>query len=204
MTHPTSKKGFAKTAYARFLLHGCLYFQQKPCIFWPDPSHYATRNLGVNPKSDKAASGSMKTFILMQQIVLRKAMALLLMALLLLAGLSGSFGLWAKEPSRNPLVAAEPVAVIAQSQLPSQGRSVLALIAAGGPFQHDKDGTVFGNRERLLPSNPRGFYREYTVRTPSERSRGARRIVCGGAQPTAPEACYYTADHYASFQKIMP
>lgn len=89
------------------------------------------------------------------------------------------------------------------AQLPPQGRSVLALIYQGGPFKHDKDGTVFGNRERILPLEPRGYYREYTVRTPGERSRGARRIVCGGQRPTPPTACFYTDDHYASFRQIV-
>lgn len=79
---------------------------------------------------------------------------------------------------------------------------MMRLIAAGGPFKYDKDGVVFGNRERILPAKNRGFYREYTVKTPSERTRGARRIVCGGLKPAAPEACYYTDDHYASFRKI--
>lgn len=93
---------------------------------------------------------------------------------------------------------------VTEAQLPPQGRSVLALIYQGGPFAHDKDGVVFGNRERLLPASARGYYREYTVRTPGERSRGARRIVCGGSQPAAPDACFYTDDHYASFRKIVP
>lgn len=92
---------------------------------------------------------------------------------------------------------------IAQSQLPPQGRDMMTLIYRGGPFRHDKDGVVFGNRERILPAKNRGFYREYTVRTPGERTRGARRIVCGGIQPVAPEACYYTDDHYASFRRIV-
>lgn len=92
---------------------------------------------------------------------------------------------------------------IAAAQLPSQGRDVLTLIQQGGPFRHDKDGTVFGNRERLLPSEARGYYREYTVRTPGVSHRGARRIVCGGRQPTQPDACYYTEDHYASFRRIV-
>ena len=93
--------------------------------------------------------------------------------------------------------------VVAAAQLPLQGRSVLALIYQGGPFKHDKDGAVFGNRELLLPANIRTYYREYTVRTPGERSRGARRIVCGGLQAAAPDACFYTDDHYASFRRIV-
>ncbi len=101
--------------------------------------------------------------------------------------------------------AAVPTAVttVALSELPEQGQAVMKLIYQGGPFRHDKDGTVFGNREKSLPLRQRGYYREYTVRTPGERSRGARRIVCGGQQPTAPDACYYTADHYASFRQIV-
>ena len=92
---------------------------------------------------------------------------------------------------------------VALAQLPPQGRLVMTQIYQGGPFQYEKDGVVFGNRERLLPTNPRGYYREYTVKTPYERSRGARRIVCGGLKPVAPDACYYTDDHYASFRKIV-
>ena len=91
---------------------------------------------------------------------------------------------------------------VALSALPAEARTTHRLILAGGPFPHGKDGTVFGNRERLLPPAKRGFYREYTVPTPGSRDRGARRIVCGGRQPTAPEACFYTADHYASFRLI--
>jgi ribonuclease T1 len=90
---------------------------------------------------------------------------------------------------------------IALAELPPEGRQVLALIREGGPFRHERDGVTFGNRERLLPAKPRGHYLEYTVRTPGVKSRGARRIVCGGP-PTKPEACYYTEDHYASFKKI--
>ena len=62
---------------------------------------------------------------------------------------------------------------------------------------------VFGNRERALPAQKRGYYREYTVKTPGSKNRGAQRIVCGG--PAAePDACFYTADHYASFRRIVP
>jgi ribonuclease T1 len=92
---------------------------------------------------------------------------------------------------------------VALEQLPDQARQTERLIRSGGPFPYAKDGTVFGNRERLLPRERRGHYREYTVKTPGSRDRGARRIVCGGAKPAAPEACYYTADHYASFKRIV-
>lgn len=95
------------------------------------------------------------------------------------------------------------VSEIALSALPVQGQQTHQLIRQGGPFPFDKDGVVFGNRERILPMQKRGYYREYTVKTPGSRDRGARRIVCGGPA-TTPDACFYSADHYASFRKIVP
>jgi len=92
---------------------------------------------------------------------------------------------------------------VALTQLPPQGQETYKQIRQGGPFAFEKDGVVFGNRERLLPTNKRGYYREYTVKTPGSHNRGARRIVCGGPV-TEPHDCYYTADHYASFRKIVP
>ena len=89
------------------------------------------------------------------------------------------------------------------SEMPREGQKTYQLILQGGPFPYEKDGTVFGNRERLLPRHARGYYREYTVRTPGARNRAARRIVCGGQEPTRPKACYYTEDHYASFRLIV-
>lgn len=94
-------------------------------------------------------------------------------------------------------------ATVALADLPSQGRQTYALIFQGGPFPYDKDGSVFGNRERQLPVHARGYYREYTVKTPGARNRGARRIACGGA-PRSPDVCYYSDDHYASFRRIVP
>ncbi len=84
------------------------------------------------------------------------------------------------------------------SELPPEARQTLALIKVGGPFPYQKDGSVFGNREALLPKRNRGYYREYTVKTPGARDRGARRIVAG----TAGEF-YYTDDHYRSFRRII-
>jgi ribonuclease T1 len=92
---------------------------------------------------------------------------------------------------------------IALAELPVQGQRTYGAILNGGPFRYEKDGSVFGNRERLLPRERRGHYREYTVETPGSRDRGARRIVCGGER-TAPSVCWYTADHYASFRRIVP
>jgi ribonuclease T1 len=93
---------------------------------------------------------------------------------------------------------------VALSSLPAQAQETQRLVRSGGPFPYVKDGAVFGNRERLLPLQRRGHYREYTVKTPGARDRGARRVVCGGRQPTAPEACFYTDDHYTSFRRIVP
>ena len=93
---------------------------------------------------------------------------------------------------------------VALATLPQQAQTTHQLILSGGPFPYSKDGTVFGNRERLLPAKTRGHYREYTVKTPGSRDRGARRIICGGKPPTQPEACFYTDDHYASFKQIAP
>ena len=92
---------------------------------------------------------------------------------------------------------------VAVAELPTQGQQTYWLILQGGPFPHDKDGAVFGNRERLLPPERRGYYREYTVDTPGARDRGARRIVCGGQRRMLPQACWYTSDHYSSFRKIV-
>ncbi|MBK9234764.1 MAG: ribonuclease [Rhodoferax sp.] len=113
---------------------------------------------------------------------------------LLLAVASILFPVHAKESSSS---------TVALTDLPVQGQQTYALILRGGPFEFEKDGVVFGNRERLLPNHKRGYYREYTVKTPGSRNRGQRRIVCGGV-PRTPDTCYYTADHYASFRKILP
>jgi ribonuclease T1 len=89
------------------------------------------------------------------------------------------------------------IAAVAVAELPPEAHDTLQLIKRGGPFPYPRDGVVFGNYERLLPVKPRGYYHEYTVKTPGVRNRGARRIVCG----IVPE-CYYTGDHYRSFQRI--
>ncbi|MPY65614.1 ribonuclease [Deinococcus sp. SDU3-2] len=100
-------------------------------------------------------------------------------------------------PARDPV---SGLPWIEARALPPEGRHTLTLIASDGPFPYRKDGSVFGNRERLLPQ---GTYREYTVPTPGEDDRGARRIVCAEREPPTAE-CYYTADHYASFRRIAP
>lgn len=83
------------------------------------------------------------------------------------------------------------------SALPLEVAETLRLIRQGGPFPYPRDGIVFGNFEKRLPAKQRGYYHEYTVKTPSVRSRGARRIVCG-----QPAECYYSDDHYETFKRI--
>jgi ribonuclease T1 len=87
---------------------------------------------------------------------------------------------------------------ISLQQLPPEARHSLSLIKAGGPFPHAQDARTFQNREKRLPLRERGYYREYTVRTPGAKDRGARRIVAGRGGEY-----YYTEDHYRSFRRII-
>jgi ribonuclease T1 len=87
--------------------------------------------------------------------------------------------------------------IIAVSAVPPEGRETLHLIKQGGPFPYPRDGVIFSNFEKQLPKRERGYYREFTVKTPGARNRGARRIVCG-----QPVECYYSADHYRTFRRI--
>lgn len=128
----------------------------------------------------------------------RQALRKLGVAALVLACLANAGMVAAKAPQPDL-----PVGTVPLAQLPAEAQQTERLIRAGGPFPYSKDGVVFGNRERLLPPKPRGHYREYTVKTPDSRDRGARRIVCGGEPPVHPEACFYTADHYTSFHRIV-
>jgi ribonuclease T1 len=92
---------------------------------------------------------------------------------------------------------AEPAGEIAVDQLPREARATLALIRKGGPYPYAKDNSIFGNREGALPKQKRGYYREFTVKTPGERTRGARRIIKG-----AGGELFYTDDHYSHFRRI--
>ncbi len=96
-----------------------------------------------------------------------------------------------------PAFARGPVGEIPVAQLPKEARETLALIKKGGPYPYKQDDSVFGNREGLLPQQPRGSYREYTVKTPGARDRGARRIIAAKGIEF-----YYTDDHYNSFRRI--
>ena len=90
-----------------------------------------------------------------------------------------------------------PLGDIPFAELPKEARTTLTLIKSGGPFAHAKDGSTFGNREKILPPQKRGYYREYTVKTPHERTRGARRIIAGSGGDF-----YYTEDHYNHLRRI--
>jgi ribonuclease T1 len=114
-------------------------------------------------------------------------------ALWFLVGLLLCLPVQGEQPARHDAVQA----FIGIADLPSEARDALRLIQQGGPFPYARDGVVFSNYEKLLPPKPRGYYHEYTVKTPGTRNRGARRIVCGPITE-----CYYTTDHYRTFQRI--
>ena len=123
--------------------------------------------------------------------------------LLAAVALVAASGWWASERGEQEPAVAEAPSVrpeaFESTGLPPEALATLQVIANGGPFPYDRDGTVFQNREGLLPPQPRGYYREYTVETPGSRDRGARRIVTGGDPP---EVYWYTEDHYRSFRRI--
>ncbi len=137
----------------------------------------------------------------------RRVSAALVGLLVLVAG--GWFG---QQVLSSPPNADRPAAVAsaaglqvrALSQLPLQATEVWQLIQDGGPLPYRQDGTVFGNREARLPKRQSGFYREYTVPTPGESDRGARRLITGGPVTSDTAELYYTGDHYASFVVVDP
>jgi guanyl-specific ribonuclease Sa len=108
-------------------------------------------------------------------------------------------------PPSLPPVASSPSASDADAGwppfLPPEAIDTLQRITHGGPFEHRQDGATFQNRERRLPPQPRGYYREYTVETPGSRDRGARRIIAGGDPPVE---YFYSGDHYRSFRRFTP
>ncbi|MEU3709996.1 ribonuclease domain-containing protein [Streptomyces catenulae] len=93
---------------------------------------------------------------------------------------------------------AHGMATVTERELPHEARETLRLIDAGGPYPYRKDGTVFGNYEKRLPGQARGYYHEFTVPTPGARDRGARRLITGQHHET-----FYTADHYRSFKAVL-
>lgn len=119
--------------------------------------------------------------------------------LVLLAALLLLNTVFARQPRRPSGI--EQIGVIAVADLPSEAQKTLVLVKHGGPFRYPKDGVVFGNYERILPQQSRGYYHEFTVSTPGTRNRGARRLIVGG-KLVEPREFFYTADHYASFVRI--
>jgi ribonuclease T1 len=107
------------------------------------------------------------------------------------------FCLPAEAHSHHHDAAATQVMTVSAADLPQEGRETLRAIKQGGPFAYDRDGVVFGNYEGVLPKQARGYYHEYTVKTPGARNRGTRRIIAG-----VPGEYYYSADHYKSFNRI--
>lgn len=133
--------------------------------------------------------------------------ALLVLGLLALWGGTGP-GTETAEPRPAATTSAAPTSggtdpesglpLVALLSLPPEAQQTVRLIEAGGPYPYDRDGATFGNREQLLPARPRGYYREYTVPTPGEDDRGARRIVTGDDD----RQLFWTDDHYASFARV--
>jgi ribonuclease T1 len=103
-------------------------------------------------------------------------------------------GGWLVSRSTSP-----SLGTVRMGALPQQAQQTLVLIKSGGPYPYPQDGIVFTNREGLLPGEPTGYYREYTVVTPGSPDRGARRIIAGKNGHE-----YYTDDHYASFREVVP
>lgn len=124
-------------------------------------------------------------------------LALVLTAVLALAGCGSSSS---TSPPAGSASASKPagMSVIAEASLPAEARDVIKRIDDGGTFQYRQDGVTFQNRERLLPAEPGGYYREYTVSTPGAADRGARRLILGRHGEL-----YYTPDHYRSFLWVV-
>ena len=97
-----------------------------------------------------------------------------------------------------PETATSGLPTVAVDQLPPEAVTVLLMLFNGSPFPYKQDGATFQNRERMLPAQPAGFYREYTVRKPGESDRGPWRVIAG-----ADGSRFWTADHYASFEEVV-
>ena len=120
-----------------------------------------------------------------------------LISLLLAGGMAAQNSTALQNDAGQAITRSADLPVIAALALPKEARDTLTTIKKGGPFPYSKDGTTFSNREHALPKRGRGYYHEYTVKTPGARNRGARRIIAG-----APGEYYYTDDHYATFKRI--
>lgn len=131
---------------------------------------------------------------------LRRARRPLVALVALVAALAVGYGVrtWDEHSTGGPSPTATSVAAVPLSQLPPQAARTVHLIERGGPFPYpDNDGVVFHNFEHRLPSEPDGYYHEYTVPTPNSPDRGARRIIAG-----ADGEFWYTGDHYETFERV--
>ncbi|MFG1623144.1 ribonuclease domain-containing protein [Kribbella sp. NPDC049227] len=129
-----------------------------------------------------------------------RIIAAILIAMLVITLAASLFGCAAAKTQPSSASSTDPdsgLRIVAVADLPKEAQDTLKLIDAGGPYPYSRDGVVFGNLEKILPKHDRGYYHEYTVKTPGEKDRGARRVVTG----TGGER-YYTDDHYESFRRI--
>ena len=117
-------------------------FWASACFFCVVRSHYGLKFRGL--------PGVLTKCIFMLRAAFVHKYKLLLAGGLLLGSLASPVLVHARQST-----SADAAAVIAVAELPAQGRQTLQLIRDGGPFPYEKDGTVFGNRERLLPAKQR-------------------------------------------------
>ncbi|MGW6277905.1 ribonuclease domain-containing protein [Kribbella sp. NPDC055071] len=126
-----------------------------------------------------------------------RIIAAVVIAMLVITLAASLFGCAAAKPGANDVDPESGLKIVAVADLPQEAQHTLKLIDQGGPYPYPKDGVVFSNFEKILPKHDKGYYHEFTVKTPGENDRGARRIVTGNAGER-----YYTDDHYASFRRI--
>jgi ribonuclease T1 len=126
-----------------------------------------------------------------------RIVAVVVIAMLVITLAASLFGCAADTKASSGVDPESGLKIVAVADLPQEAQNTLKLIDQGGPYPYSRDGVVFGNLEKILPKHDRGYYHEYTVKTPGEKDRGARRIVTGNAHER-----YYTDDHYKSFRRI--
>ena len=126
-----------------------------------------------------------------------RIIAAVVIAMLVITLAASLFGCSAAKQGSNATDPESGLTIVAVADLPQEAQNTLKLIDQGGPYPYPKDGVVFSNFEKILPKHDKGYYHEFTVKTPGENDRGARRIVTGNAGER-----YYTDDHYESFRRI--
>ncbi|WP_328322554.1 ribonuclease [Kribbella sp. NBC_00382] len=130
-----------------------------------------------------------------------RIIAAVVVAMLVITLAASLFGCSSSDSATKEKLSKDPVSglmFVSSADLPKEAQQTLALIDKGGPYPYSRDGIVFGNFEKLLPKQNKGYYHEYTVKTPGEKDRGARRIIAGKSDER-----YYTDDHYKSFRRIQ-